>query len=90
MSPSQQETPFEGFCALIQDTTHGTSVCTPEAGEQQKRSIARKSDGLMVLARHGPSRIPLVLLALRPKLSWPLCSVQWRSTTKIPLATLRQ
>ena len=45
MSPSQQETPFEGFCALIQDTIHGTSVCTPEAGEQQKRSITRKSDG---------------------------------------------
>ena len=88
MDPSQQETTFEGFCALIQDTIHGTSVCTPEAGEQQKRSILRVNP--MVLARHGPSRRPLVLLALRPKLSLPLCSVQWRSTTKIPLATLRQ
>ena len=45
MDPSQQEIPFEGSCALIQDTTHGTSVCTPEAGEQQKCGIARKSDG---------------------------------------------
>ena len=45
MDPSQQETTFEGFCALIQDTIHGTSVCTPEAGEQQKRGIARNSDG---------------------------------------------
>ena len=45
MDPSQQKTLFEGFCALIQDTIHDTPVGTPEAGEQQKRSLARKSDG---------------------------------------------
>ena len=39
--------------------THGTSVCTPEAGEQQKRSISRKSDGTSPpRTKQGASRAP--------------------------------